>query len=158
MDDEGPGNAMLPWKKTTTRPTFAVLPSVSSSLEHHEDIRMLAAQYSGKRRSLVVQVAALISILGVLRQSAIQVRRHRAFHKVSVMPLRFKLLILALYCGACSSTYKASNADLWQACNSGDEAACSAYTAAVTECERHPSASRSLLRESWATNNCEGHE
>ena len=39
---------------------------VLATLEHRQNIRALGAQYAGKRRSLAVLVAALISILGVL--------------------------------------------------------------------------------------------
>ena len=37
-----------------------------ATLEHRQNIRALGAQYAGKRRSLAVLVAALISILGIL--------------------------------------------------------------------------------------------
>jgi inner membrane protein YidH len=37
-----------------------------ATLEHRENIRTLGAQYAGKKRSLAVLVAALISILGIL--------------------------------------------------------------------------------------------
>ena len=37
-----------------------------ATLEYRESIRALGAQYAGRRRSLAVLVAALISILGVL--------------------------------------------------------------------------------------------
>lgn len=37
-----------------------------ATLEYRQDIRTLGEQYTGKRRSLAVLVAALISILGVL--------------------------------------------------------------------------------------------
>ncbi len=37
-----------------------------ATLEHRQNIRALGAQYAGKRRSLAVLVAALLSILGVL--------------------------------------------------------------------------------------------
>jgi putative membrane protein len=37
-----------------------------ATLEHRQNIRALGAQYAGKKRSLAVWVAALISILGIL--------------------------------------------------------------------------------------------
>ena len=37
-----------------------------ATLENRQNIRTLGAQYSGKRRSLAVVLAALISILGIL--------------------------------------------------------------------------------------------
>ena len=37
-----------------------------ATLEHRQNIRTLGAQYAGKRRSLAVLVAAMISILGIL--------------------------------------------------------------------------------------------
>jgi hypothetical protein len=67
------------------------------------------------------------------------------------------LLGLAAWLVGCSSTYKVQNSALRQACNNGDKVTCSAYTAAVADCERHLGGSRSLLRESWSTNNCTGH-
>ncbi len=39
---------------------------ILATLEHRQNIRTLGAQYAGKRRSLAVLVAALISILGIL--------------------------------------------------------------------------------------------
>ena len=39
---------------------------ILATLEHRQNLRTLGAQYAGKRRSLAVLVAALISILGVL--------------------------------------------------------------------------------------------
>jgi hypothetical protein len=70
------------------------------------------------------------------------------------MRSRFLFLLPILCCAACSSTYEAHNAQLRQACNGGDKASCSAYTAAVADCESH----LSLLAhtESWSTKNCEG--
>jgi len=71
--------------------------------------------------------------------------------------VRFLLLLLPAFCSiACSSLYKSHNAELRQACDAGDKAACSAYTAGVADCERH----LGLLAhtESWSTNNCEGND
>lgn len=39
---------------------------ILATLEHRQDIRTLGAQYAGRRRSLAVLVAAMISILGIL--------------------------------------------------------------------------------------------
>jgi len=39
---------------------------VLATLEHRQNIRALSGQYNGKRRSLTLLVAALISILGIL--------------------------------------------------------------------------------------------
>src|SRR5664279_4095323 len=46
--------------------SIGILSLILATLEHRENIRMLGAQYAGKRRSLAVQVAALMSILGIL--------------------------------------------------------------------------------------------
>src|SRR5260370_41237517 len=43
-----------------------LLSLILATLEHRQNIRTLGAQYAGKRRSLAVLVAALISILGML--------------------------------------------------------------------------------------------
>jgi putative membrane protein len=37
-----------------------------ATIEHRQNIRALGAQYAGKRRSLAVLLAALISVLGIL--------------------------------------------------------------------------------------------
>jgi putative membrane protein len=55
--------------------SIGVLSLILATLEHHENIRMLGAEYSGKRRSLAVQVAALMSILGILALAAIIFRQ-----------------------------------------------------------------------------------
>ncbi len=39
---------------------------ILATLEHRQNIRTLGAHYAGKRRSLAVLVAALISVLGIL--------------------------------------------------------------------------------------------
>ena len=39
---------------------------VLATIEHRQNIRALGAEYAGKRRSLAVMLAALISILGIL--------------------------------------------------------------------------------------------
>jgi inner membrane protein YidH len=46
--------------------SIGVLSLLLATLEHRQNIRALGAQYAGKRRSLALLVAALISILGVL--------------------------------------------------------------------------------------------
>ena len=46
-----------------------------ATLENRQSIRALGAQYAGKRRSLAVQVAALMSILGILALVAIIFRQ-----------------------------------------------------------------------------------
>jgi putative membrane protein len=48
---------------------------IVATLEHRHNIRALGARYAGKRRSLAVLVAALISILGVLALVAIIFRQ-----------------------------------------------------------------------------------
>ena len=48
---------------------------IVATLEHRQDIRTLGAQYAGKRRSLAVLVAAMISILGILALVAIIFRQ-----------------------------------------------------------------------------------
>jgi putative membrane protein len=45
---------------------IGLLSLVLATLENRQNIRALGAQYSGKRRSTSVMVAALIAILGVL--------------------------------------------------------------------------------------------
>ncbi len=45
---------------------IGVLSLILATLEHHQNIRTLGAQYAGRQRSLAVQVAALMSILGIL--------------------------------------------------------------------------------------------
>lgn len=67
-------------------------------------------------------------------------------------------LVLPVLCGmACSSTYKTHNAELRVACNNGDKAACSAYTAGVADCESHLGFV-ARTTESWSTKNCEGRD
>lgn len=46
--------------------SIGLLSLILATLEHRQNIRPLGAQYAGKRRSLAVLVAALISILGIL--------------------------------------------------------------------------------------------
>jgi len=46
--------------------SIGLISLVLATLEHRQNIRALGAQYAGKRRSLSVVVAALISILGIL--------------------------------------------------------------------------------------------
>ncbi|MGA9725500.1 MAG: DUF202 domain-containing protein [Candidatus Binatus sp.] len=48
---------------------------ILATLEYREDIRGLGAQYVGKRRSLAVLVAALISLLGILALVVIAFRQ-----------------------------------------------------------------------------------
>jgi len=46
--------------------SIGLISLVLATLEHHQSIRALGAQYAGQRRSLALLVAALISILGIL--------------------------------------------------------------------------------------------
>ena len=46
--------------------SIGLISLVLATLEHHQSIRVLRAQYAGQRRSLALLVAALISILGIL--------------------------------------------------------------------------------------------
>ena len=46
--------------------SIGILSLLLATIEHRQNIRALGAQYAGKRRSLSVVVAALISILGIL--------------------------------------------------------------------------------------------
>jgi len=46
--------------------SIGLISLVLATLEHRQNIRALGAQFAGKRRSLAVLVAALISILGLL--------------------------------------------------------------------------------------------
>jgi putative membrane protein len=48
---------------------------ILATLEHRQNIRTLGAQYEGRRRSLAVIVAALISILGLLALAVIAFRQ-----------------------------------------------------------------------------------
>ena len=48
---------------------------ILATLEYRQNIRTLGAQYAGKRRSLAVMVAALISMLGILALAAIIFRQ-----------------------------------------------------------------------------------
>jgi putative membrane protein len=51
---------------------FSLLPA---TLEHRESVRALGPQYVGKRRSLALPVAAMVSILGILAQIAMIFRQ-----------------------------------------------------------------------------------
>jgi len=55
--------------------SIGLLSLILATLEHRQNIRTLGAQYAGKRRSLAVLVAGLISILGVLALIAIIFRQ-----------------------------------------------------------------------------------
>ena len=46
--------------------SIGLLSLILATLEHRQNIRTLGAHYAGKRRSLAVLVAALISILGIV--------------------------------------------------------------------------------------------
>jgi len=48
---------------------------ILATLEHRQNIRTLGSQYEGRRRSLAVIVAALISILGLLALAVIAFRQ-----------------------------------------------------------------------------------
>jgi len=48
---------------------------ILATLEYRQNIQMLGAQYAGKRRSLAVMVAALISLLGILALVVIAFRQ-----------------------------------------------------------------------------------
>lgn len=48
---------------------------VLATIEHRQNIRALGVRYDGKRRSLAVLVAALISILGILALAAMIFRQ-----------------------------------------------------------------------------------
>lgn len=48
---------------------------ILGTIEYHQDMRTLVAQYAGKRRSLAALVAALISILGVIALVVIMFRQ-----------------------------------------------------------------------------------
>lgn len=48
---------------------------ILATFEHRQNIRTLGAQYAGKRRSLAVLVAAMISILGILALVVIMFRQ-----------------------------------------------------------------------------------
>ena len=46
--------------------SIGIFSLVLATLEHRQSIRALGTQYAGKRRSLALLVAALISLLGIL--------------------------------------------------------------------------------------------
>jgi putative membrane protein len=46
--------------------TIGLVSLLLATIEHRQNIRALGAEYAGKRRSLAVLLAALISILGIL--------------------------------------------------------------------------------------------
>jgi putative membrane protein len=48
---------------------------ILATLEHRQNIRTLGSQYEGRRRSLAVIVAALISLLGLLALAVIAFRQ-----------------------------------------------------------------------------------
>jgi putative membrane protein len=55
--------------------SFGLVSLLLATFEHRQNIRALGAQYAGRKRSLAVLLAALISILGILALAAMIFRQ-----------------------------------------------------------------------------------
>ena len=61
-----PGRLIGPREFAFMLVSIGLISLLLATIEHRQNIRALGTQYEGKRRSLAVMVAALISILGIL--------------------------------------------------------------------------------------------
>ena len=61
-----PGRLIGPREFAFMLVSIGLISLLLATLEHRQNIRTLGAQYAGRQRSLVVLVAALVSILGIL--------------------------------------------------------------------------------------------